>query len=188
MHTWPLAAAAGRVRASAANPPTNKISAARRPEFVLARMTQLASADSEAMERIRPLVITNRVGRAVCIRARFPDFSPETPNTRGHTEPRSMCLDSGNSAAFEVSRLHDHLYGGRSRLRTSAGISPASPFGQLLQRLAGAVHRNTGPSNGNPRSRRPDLSGQPGNEERWGRENRVPTALGHRNRVRPRPR
>jgi hypothetical protein len=54
-----------------------------------------------------------------------------------------MCLDGGNSAPLEVFRLEDvavttHL----SRLRTSAGIPPASPLGQYY--LVLRVHGITG--------------------------------------------
>lgn len=38
--------------------------------------------------------------------SRFPVLDPENSATRrGHTEPQTLCLDGGNSAVLEVSRL-----------------------------------------------------------------------------------
>ena len=64
--------------------------------------------------------------------SRFPDLDPEnSATTRGRTEPQSLCLDGGNSSDLEVSRLMASPRAAHhSRLRTSAGFSPASPLGQ----------------------------------------------------------
>ena len=99
-----------------------------------------------------------------------------------------MCLDSGNSAAFEVSRLHDPLNGEPLTVADQRRIPPASPFGQLLQRHRGVSHRNTGPPKGSPGLDDPSARTNSSHEEGWGREDRLPAPLGHRNRVRPGPR
>jgi hypothetical protein len=62
-------------------------------------MTKASSAVDAATRRPR------HERRTVYMRARFPDLSPETPITRGHTEPRSMCLDRWELTRLEVSRL-----------------------------------------------------------------------------------
>ena len=111
-------------------------------------------------------VVKNPIRRAVCIRTRFPDFSPETPITRGHTEPRSMCLDRWELCCLRgIPATRPTQTVSRSRLRTSAGFPPASPFGQLLQRHTGVSHRNTGPQMGEPRSRCPERTSEPAHEE-----------------------
>src|SRR3984957_1008961 len=138
MHTWPSAAPAEMDKASAVRLPTDKVRATRMPVFERIRMIS-ARVSGRTDDGDQP---GSEGGVHSCS---LPGLSPETPNTRGHTEPQSTCLDrwelcclSGIPAARLTSAVS------RSRLRTSAGISPASPFGQLLQVPWRRSHRNTG--------------------------------------------
>jgi iron complex transport system substrate-binding protein len=81
----------------------------------------------------------------------LPGLQPGNSDYTGsHRAPVHVSRQMGTLLPSRYPGCTTHAMVSRSRLRTSAGFPPASPFGQLLRRHGGGSHRNTGPPKGAP--------------------------------------
>ena len=195
-------------QASAVKPPTDRPRAARRPvceriRMISARVGGQADDDTDSVggrprsgwwyrrsPRWAPSVTDQPGSEGGVHSCSLPGLSPETPNTRGHTEPQSMCLDRWELCCLRGIPAARLTLGGEpltvaDQRRNLTGFPFRAATSQCQR---GNDHRNTGARNRRAGPGGLTLRTPLGDEERWVREDRVPAAVRHRNRLRSGPR